>query len=1016
MKKIFTILAFAVLHGAAFSQAVYWDGGTNTSNWADPQNWSTNTLPTPSDSVVLNHSLVSGNYTVVLPNSLVHVKCLSIYPSSPGDSIFVNVPWANGVAPNLRVSGIGYSALRIGNRGRFNNEANTTSDIFVIDDLFAHGLLLDTGGYFYQGSRSRDTTLLRKLTARYNSVFEFDSPASGTTNMIFPLNSQVGSITFYHVIFSGKKAGTKAYGGTLANNWDLIVNGDLTVRDGAAFGLVRGALNQVRYIRIKGNIRAINTTFTTWIDNTAPIALGWYNSFEGTAPQSIDANIVLLDSTVINNAAGINVHKRFELKTGIFAVKPKLHLLNGVVSTGTAGSVVISLNTPGSLTGHKTRLDSAVTSPSYINGVLKRAIAANGVFEFPVGTANHYELAAITTSSLNGTDSLTVKFFTNNIGAIPAPLTEGINSYELPVNGGYWSIVPKTQPSSGTFTTSLYETGFSNGAAPYTIMNRVNNAAPWALQAMANSYKQKPGLIVATRSGYTNFSEAAIASSFQSDFSIRYVNYANGQVSTQDTIKTSFVIKNHGPLALNTGDTVYVSARINGMYLGLNLMGNKTPIVLTQTLGVNDSLVHNPGYLLGPQTLPFYAPATSLSVCLVVWGKGVEAVDFAPAFPGDMNAVNNIACMTYTPPAKTDFSIRYLNYVNGQISAFDTIKPVFIVKNHGPHALATGDTIYVSARINGLYLGGVNLSGTKTPIVLTQAMNVNDSIIYNPGYLLGQQSLGFFPGADSLEVCVVVWGQGIEAVDLSPPVSYPMDTNPGNNMTCMTYSPLTQSDFSIRYLNYNNGEVSNQDTIKTTFVIKNQGPATFNTGDTIYVSARINGMYMGLNLLGNKTPVVLTQSLGVNDSIIHNPGYLVGSQTLPFFPSATSLSVCVIVWGHGIAAVNLSPAWPGDTNPANNTTCMTFDPSATVGLSSLNKSDVAYTLFPNPASSTLNVATTDNKPFTLVITDVSGREITQAKMDKDNHFMEIGHLAAGLYLYEIHSGATVVKTGKLVKH
>ena len=207
IKTIHILFILFVLTNGLSAQLKLWDGGAGTSNWVDANNWNTNSVPVAGDSVVLNHSLISSDYTVTLPNSLVDVKCLSIYPSSPADSIFVTIPATNTVVPNLRFSGIGYNALRIGDRGRFNNNANTFGAVIKFDDLFNYGLLLDVGGYYYHGSISSDTTLIRKLTALTNSTFEFDRPSGSYQNLVFPVNSLVGKVTFYNLIFSGKKAG-----------------------------------------------------------------------------------------------------------------------------------------------------------------------------------------------------------------------------------------------------------------------------------------------------------------------------------------------------------------------------------------------------------------------------------------------------------------------------------------------------------------------------------------------------------------------------------------------------------------------------------------------------------------------------------------------------------------------------------------------------------------------------------------------------------------------------------------
>lgn len=133
------------------------------------------------------------------------------------------------------------------------------------------------------------------------------------------------------------------------------------------------------------------------------------------------------------------------------------------------------------------------------------------------------------------------------------------------------------------------------------------------------------------------------------DLSIRFFNYTNGQVFSNDTIKTRFIIKNNSNMVMyHTGDTLYVNARINGALQSLDLLSaNATPIVLTKMLHGGDTMSFNPGVIFGSLTLPFFPGSTTLEVCMIVWGKGKSSV--GPTYGGDPNIANNVACVTYDP-------------------------------------------------------------------------------------------------------------------------------------------------------------------------------------------------------------------------------------------------------------------------------------------------------------------------------------------------------------------------------
>ena len=51
--RALVVLAMAAAPSTAFGATVTWDRGAGTDNWSDPVNWSTNSLPTSSDNVVI---------------------------------------------------------------------------------------------------------------------------------------------------------------------------------------------------------------------------------------------------------------------------------------------------------------------------------------------------------------------------------------------------------------------------------------------------------------------------------------------------------------------------------------------------------------------------------------------------------------------------------------------------------------------------------------------------------------------------------------------------------------------------------------------------------------------------------------------------------------------------------------------------------------------------------------------------------------------------------------------------
>lgn len=215
-----------------------------------------------------------------------------------------------------------------------------------------------------------------------------------------------------------------------------------------------------------------------------------------------------------------------------------------------------------------------------------------------------------------------------------------------------------------------------------------------------------------------------------------------------------------------------------------------------------------------------------------------------------------------------------------------------------------------------------------------------------------------------------------------------------------TLNVSAQSDLSVHYMNYSNGEVIATDTIYTDFYLKNHGNTNYMVGDTIYVSAKINGTYFGLDLMGNKTAIVLEDHFHTGDSLIKTTGYLIGSQTLLFFPGATTLEMCVIVWGKGLASVDVTNGtFPLDSEPSNNTTCVTYDPSQ-LSIIPLEQKNIA--VYPNPATDavTFDFGTSGN--YKVQITNTLGQIVSLVTITGEaNKMIYISSLDAGLYQYSI---------------
>lgn len=496
-----------------------WDRGAGTDNWADAANWVPDGLPLATDSVVLDHDYLSGNYTVNLHNVATSVRSLNIDPTNGTSTILLNIPTANTVADNLRLTGTGFAALRIGEYGRITNAhggtASSTRSI-AIDGTATHGMLLDEGSYYHHNTRTSDINVLLNIDAREGSTFELQNANGGSFGfMVFPVTPagnpfvEITELRLHHLVVSGF-----AHAATLANNWELYINGDLTVRNNAAFGLVRGDVDQqTRTMHLRGDINVVNTAAVPWMEYMvsapwSPVALGWNVVFDGTEAQTINGNVSLTDRVTIDNPAGVVVNNgRLAIKDGspsFFSNNSGLTFLNGSITTTGTGIVQVTITDPTKVTGY--------SADRYIKVRLERSVLGTGVYDFPVGTTTNYELATINLAGITGTTSIVGEFRTSELGTIATPMYEQCRVYSGLLDAGFWRMTPNAALTGGTFSMSLNERGHTAvNAAYHTVVRRNNPAGAWSLQGAAGSDSDMAGIVSTSRSGLTGFTDYALA-------------------------------------------------------------------------------------------------------------------------------------------------------------------------------------------------------------------------------------------------------------------------------------------------------------------------------------------------------------------------------------------------------------------------------------------------------------------------------------------------------------------------
>ncbi|MEO6883038.1 MAG: T9SS type A sorting domain-containing protein, partial [Bacteroidia bacterium] len=130
-----------------------------------------------------------------------------------------------------------------------------------------------------------------------------------------------------------------------------------------------------------------------------------------------------------------------------------------------------------------------------------------GSYDFPVGNTTSYQRANINFTAATSIPNLLARFDT------PAPAgpqgnTECATTYNLAdLNNGYWTITASSNPTTGTYTTTLYPTAYSNsaGASGWTVIK--NDGGPWFLSGVC----QASTVTMVVRKLMSGFSKFAVA-------------------------------------------------------------------------------------------------------------------------------------------------------------------------------------------------------------------------------------------------------------------------------------------------------------------------------------------------------------------------------------------------------------------------------------------------------------------------------------------------------------------------
>lgn len=204
-----------------------WDGGAGTVHWVDAANWHPDGVPSSTDSVELDNSLLLTGYTILLPTGNVSVECRKLLIRAGSEKqITVEIPIGSNAVPALSLTDA-KEGLIIDAGGRFINASSADSS----NPLQITGSMrIQYGGRYIHRTLRGNAYLTSKLSTGAGTetgIFEFDVP--GNANTIVSLTGR----TFGHLIFSAKQNGTKSYQASGSSN--CIILGNLEIQSGARY-------------------------------------------------------------------------------------------------------------------------------------------------------------------------------------------------------------------------------------------------------------------------------------------------------------------------------------------------------------------------------------------------------------------------------------------------------------------------------------------------------------------------------------------------------------------------------------------------------------------------------------------------------------------------------------------------------------------------------------------------------------------------------------------------------------
>jgi hypothetical protein len=440
---LFTLLSFYILSAKA---QIKWDGSAGDNQWNTASNWVGDIIPVAGDNVLLDNSVVGGNYTVFLPGGALAISLNSLIITPSGsNSITLTLPVTNTNNPGLNITGTG-DALVLNNGGILKNSSGASSGTGI---SIVNTFRINNGGHYIHNTGRGNATIVSQLSTVAGTElgeFEFDDPTG--SSIISLSNRTYGSLTL-----SALSNGTASYIGSGAN--PLNINGDLKIKTGVTFAISMSAnfilhrnydqaalstfnlqsSTNNNIVRIKGNVtgQGIITESNTGLPTL---------ELNGTTNQNLNITGSITNSVTLNmnNIVGATLLSPLTLPYN-------LQLTNGKIKT----TSVFLL----------TMIDNATyaggSSTSFVEGPMKKV--GNDNFVFPIGIGSIYaQIGLVNVSGELAGDEFIAEYKRTNPQGIHTSAVQGGLNHVSYVE--YWKLDQNIGTSSKLVSLKVNTTSF----------------------------------------------------------------------------------------------------------------------------------------------------------------------------------------------------------------------------------------------------------------------------------------------------------------------------------------------------------------------------------------------------------------------------------------------------------------------------------------------------------------------------------------------------------------------------